>query len=55
MTNSNIWDCFTPLQAEAVREMNDTNYRNAMATIQLYVLEGMDVNEAIDEVIGFII
>ena len=55
MTNSNIWDCLTQLQAEALRELSDADYQNTMATIQLYVFEGMDINEAIDNVIGEII
>lgn len=55
MTNSNIWDCLTSLQAKALRELSDADYRRTMDTIQTYVLEGMDINEAINEVIGEII
>lgn len=58
MTNQAIWNALTPLQAEALEELaerSNVRYNHTMATIQLYVLEGMDINEAIDEVIGVII
>ena len=55
MTNSNIWDCLTPLQTEVLRELSDSDYRRTMDTIHMYVLEGMDIKESIIEVIGEII
>jgi hypothetical protein len=58
MTNSAIWELLTPLQAEALEELaerSNVRYQHTMAAIQLYVLEGMDINQAIDDVIGEII
>ena len=58
MTNIAIWEALTPLQSEALEalaERSNVRYRRTMATIQTYVLEGMDINEAIDNVIGEIL
>jgi hypothetical protein len=58
MTNRAIWELLTPLQAEALEELaakSNVAYQHTMATIRQRVDEGMDVQDAIDDTVGYIL
>lgn len=53
VTNSNLWDCFTPAQAYAMRQLDDRMYRATMDCIMIEINDnGLTIEQAIDLVIG---